>query len=149
MNALIKRNRDLVKNLFEDVFSNGFFPNTTSYLMSEMVGPAVNVSESDKEYLLEVSAPGYTKDSFDVKLKENVITISSKNETKNESKVGSYSRKEFTSSSFSRSFTLPENVITDKISAKYENGILNVSLPKKEVSKKKESGDDSKSIKIN
>ncbi len=99
--------------------------------------PAVNVHESENGYTLEVAAPGLQKDQFAINLDGRVLTISAeqKGETKEEN--GKWTRKEFSFTSFKRSFTLPENVKEDGIEAKYENGVLTVSVPRAEEVKPK------------
>ena len=98
--------------------------------------PAANVIEEDNNYELEIAAPGYEKKDFKIDLENNVLTISSQKEEKHEENSKDYSRREFATYSFSRSFTLPETVETGKIKANYENGILHVILPKVEEVKK-------------
>lgn len=93
--------------------------------------PAVNISEDDKGYGVEVVAPGFKKDDFRIKVDDDVLTISA--ETKQEAKEGNgreYSRREYSYSSFTRSFRLPENAKDDAISARYDNGILHLEIPK-------------------
>ena len=100
--------------------------------------PSVNVKENADEFMVEVAAPGFEKDQFKIELNNDVLTISSEkkieNETKDEERV---TRKEFSYQSFSRSFTLPSLVERDKINAKYEKGILSITIPKKEEAKPK------------
>ncbi|EKR72119.1 Hsp20/alpha crystallin family protein [Leptospira noguchii] len=93
--------------------------------------PAINVSKTKDGYELECAAPGLEKKDFKIDLDGSLITISAtkKNESKEENKH--YSKREYNYSSFSRSFNLLETIDKDKISAKYENGILKLSLPKK------------------
>lgn len=125
-------------------YIDSFFNDDFFRIPSVFTQPSVNVVENEKEYRLEVAVPGFSKDDFAIDVDHNVLTISGekKNETKEEKE--NYMRKEFSYTSFKRSFTLPETVNADKISAAYENGILNVHLPKK-VEDKKES---KKTIKI-
>ena len=95
--------------------------------------PSANVSESTKEYLIELAAPGLERKDFKVEINKNMLTISSeKKEEKKEEKEG-YTRKEYSYNSFSRAFTLPENVKEGNIDAKYQDGILMITIPKKEV----------------
>jgi HSP20 family protein len=103
--------------------------------------PAVNVSENENDFQIEVAAPGMTKDDFKITLENDTLTISSeKKEEHNEKKDGQYTRKEFSYQSFSRSFTIPERIVDgDRISAKYNNGLLHITLPKKEEAKPKPS----------
>lgn len=92
--------------------------------------PAVNIVELDDEYRLEMAAPGLDKKDFEIKIDNDVLTISARKEQKEEEK-GKYTRREFGYFEFARSFTLPETVDPANIKARYENGVLYVSLPKK------------------
>ncbi len=95
--------------------------------------PAVNIKENDDSFEIEVAAPGLTKKDFNVTMDEGVLTISSEKKEEKEEKEENYTRKEFSYSSFRRSFALPENVDKDKIKARYDDGILNVTLQKNAV----------------
>ena len=99
--------------------------------------PAVNIREDEKKFTLELAVPGMDKKDLKIDINEDVLTISS--ETKNESEriKDGYKRKEFSYSSFCRSFQLPENVNREKIEASYKDGILSVALPKAEEEKNK------------
>lgn len=101
--------------------------------------PAVNVSEDDHNYSIEVAAPGLEKNDFKIDLDHDLLTISSekKEETKKEDKK--FMRREFSYTSFCRSFTLPETVDADKIEAKHKDGILEIVLPKVESAVRKPS----------
>jgi HSP20 family protein len=99
--------------------------------------PAVNIVEKEEDFQIEVAAPGFSKDDFKVNLNNNVLTISSEKENKKEEDEKNYSRREFSYSSFTRSFTLSEHVDAEKISASYKDGILHIHLPKKEEAKAK------------
>lgn len=94
--------------------------------------PSVNIKETPKDYLLEVAAPGLERKDFKIEVDNHMLTISAEKEEKKEEKKESngYSRKEYSFNSFCRSFTLPENVKEGNIDAKYENGILKVTVPK-------------------
>ncbi|XLS28059.1 Hsp20/alpha crystallin family protein [Flavobacteriaceae bacterium M23B6Z8] len=96
--------------------------------------PAVNIKESEDRFDLELSVPGFKKDDINIEVDENVLTISSTIETSSENKdeKGNYMRREFSRSSFKRAFTLPETINEDAINANYEDGILTLTLPKKE-----------------
>ena len=96
--------------------------------------PAVNIKETDTDFSLELAVPGKNKDDFSIEIDHNVLTISSETKTENEQKSenGRYTRKEFSYSSFRRAFTLPDSINSEAINATYENGVLNVVLPKKE-----------------
>ena len=140
MYSFIKNNSD--KNLsrfnefpsfFDDVLTREFFHKTKRSGFNTM--PSVNIKESEKSFDLELAAPGLDKKNFKLDLNEDKLTISSVHETSTEEKNDSesFSRREFNYHSFSRSFVLPEKVIDkEAISASYENGILKVTLPKKE-----------------
>lgn len=133
--TLIKWNNEtkpVLGNLFEDFF-NWNFPVTGKNFSS--TSPAVNISENKEGYSLEVAAPGLKKEDFKVDIDNNTLTISSEIKSEKEEKDERYTRREFSYSSFKRSFYLPETVSNDKISAKYENGVLNIFIPKKEVAK--------------
>ncbi|MEI5579364.1 Hsp20/alpha crystallin family protein, partial [Streptomyces brasiliscabiei] len=86
--------------------------------------PAVNVSETDKNYEIEVAAPGMKKDDFKVKVENGAIHISAERKEEKEEKQKNYTRQEYSYNSFSRSFTLPEDVKEDDIKAQYEDGVL-------------------------
>ena len=121
-------NRFFDDNMFD--WTNRNFSDTKTTL------PSINVKENADGFMVEVAAPGFEKNEFNIELDNDVLTISSEknieNETKDDERV---TRKEFSYQSFSRSFTLPTLVERDKINAKYENGILNIVIPKKEEAK--------------
>lgn len=96
--------------------------------------PAINIKETETRFELELAAPGLKKDQFHIEVEQNLLTIASERKEENEEKnsEGTYSRREFSYSSFKRSFTLPETVDSERIEAQYENGVLHVAIPKKE-----------------
>ena len=96
--------------------------------------PSVNIAENTKDFKIEMAVPGMEKKDFHVNVENGMLTVSAekKEETKEEKK--NYSRREYSYNSFSRSFRLPENCLPEKVDAKYDNGILHLTLPKKEVS---------------
>ncbi len=94
--------------------------------------PAVNIKEENDKFILEMAAPGMKKDDFQINLDNYQLTISSERSEKKEDKKENYTRREFMYSTFSRSFTLPKTIDIDKIKADYKNGILTLTLPKKE-----------------
>ena len=96
--------------------------------------PSVNVMENEKEFKLEMAAPGLERKDFKVEVKDGVLSISSEKEQEKKEEKKNYTRREYSYNSFSRSFILPKNCNPDQINAKYENGVLNIALPKKEVS---------------
>jgi len=134
MNNLARRNQESSRGLdpWRDFFDIDFLNTGLPSMRSSM--PAVNLSENENSYTVDLVAPGYKKEDFKLKVNDDVLTISA--ETKNERNAGSdgreYSRREYTCSSFTRSFRLPENVKDDSIAARYDNGILQISIPKSE-----------------
>lgn len=92
--------------------------------------PAVNVTEDNGTYKIAMAAPGLKKEDFKIDVDGNLITISAEKTERKEEKEEKYTRKEYNFTSFSRTFTLPENIKTDKIEARYENGELTLTLPK-------------------
>ena len=98
--------------------------------------PAVNVSETDKEYKLCIAAPGLEKQDFNVEIMDDMITISAEKEKEKE-EHGRYNRREYNYRSWTRSFTLPEGADTSKIDARYENGELKIAIPKREMKEAK------------
>ena len=130
---------DQFPSIFNSFFDNNMLDWTSrNFSDTNTTLPSVNVKENAGEFLVEVAAPGFEKNEFNIELNNDVLTISSEkkieNETKSDERV---TRKEFSYQSFSRSFTLPTVVERDKIKAKYENGILNIVIPKKEEAKAK------------
>lgn len=137
MLPVFKNNRNFpgfADNFFSKSFGDDLF-NEKEWITS----PDVNIMESSEHYQIEIAAPGLEKNDFRIDLKENVLTVSSekKNETK-ENKGLKVVRREFSYSSFSRSFIIPEGVDFAKINATHDNGILKIELPKKEESKGQE-----------
>lgn len=140
MTQLIKKNKAALPSVVSDFFTDRFF--TPSILDFEgglldrgtsLLIPDANITENDKDFTIELAAPGLDKKDFAVEIQDGVLNISAEKEEEKEEKDKNYRRREFSYDSFSRSFTLPENCMTDKIDAKYENGVLHVTLPKKEV----------------
>ena len=114
-------NRLSIPRLFD--FDEDFFNETA---------PPVNISETNKTFQLELSVPGMKKEDFKIEMEDRVLTISSEKEEERKEEDKNYRRMEFSCSSFTRSFTLPDNVDENNIHAKYSNGMLEVTLPKKE-----------------
>lgn len=117
---------------FTDMFDN-LFESEHNRLSNKQYDcmPAVNILENKEAFEIELAVPGMAKDDFAVNLENNVLTISSDKELKQEDEPN-YTRREFAFGSFSRSFTLPKTVDSEKISADYQQGILKLMLPKKE-----------------
>jgi len=94
--------------------------------------PAVNIKEMEDKFLVELAAPGMEKSDFNVNVETNQLVISAEKKVTEHSKEDKFTRKEFSYSSFKRTFNLPATVDAASIKAKYENGILNVEIPKKD-----------------
>ncbi|MBL6448776.1 Hsp20/alpha crystallin family protein [Fulvivirga sp. 29W222] len=92
--------------------------------------PTVNIKESPKDYRLELAAPGLERKDFIIEIDNNILSIKAEKEEEKKEEEGDYSRKEYSFNSFCRTFTLPENIKEDNIKAKYENGVLNLTIPK-------------------
>jgi len=132
--SLMKWNRPIESMpVFSDMF-NSLFGRDISDFIGESKGtvPTVNIAESENDYKVEVAAPGMTKEDFDINLDNGVLTISGKKEDSKEQKEENYLRKEHSYTSFQRSFHVADLVETEKIEANYKDGILLVTLPKKE-----------------
>jgi len=136
--SLIKRNEwPLLGNgsWLPDFFDTEKF--FDSDLLKNRALPAVNVKESEKNYEIDVVAPGRSKKDFNISAENGVLTISSEMKEEKEEKEKDYTRKEFSYSSFSRSFVLPENANEDDIKANYAEGILKLEVAKKNISQPK------------
>ena len=121
--ALVRWNQPTIATLMDDFFGK-VSTNGTSYFE-----PAVNIIENKDVYELQLAIPGYTKEEVKLAIENNTLTISAEFEQKEETVP--YSRREFVKTAFERSFTLPRSIDQDKVEAKFENGILNIKLPRK------------------
>ena len=129
-------------NLFPDLFdlSRDWLDwSTNNYSSSGTSIPAVNIRETGDSFEVEMAAPGMSKKDFKIELDNNLLSIYSEKQQEVDKKVGErYTRKEFSYHSFQRSFTLPRGVVdADKINASYEDGVLHITIPKKEEAKPK------------
>lgn len=139
----LMRRTENVPSIFEDLFKpwNEWFDNSGSNLWGKMMKvPAVNITDNKDNYLVSLAVPGMDKKDFNIDIDGNLLTISAEKEENKEEKETRYSRREYSYSSFSRSFTIPEEVLIEKIDATYENGLLKLVLPKKEDAKKPQIG---------
>lgn len=127
-------NQEWLPSIFNDFFDNEWMAKANA------TAPAINVIESDKDYKVEVAAPGMTKEDFNIHLSEDnelVITMEKKNEKKEEDKENKkYLRREFSYSKFQQSLVLPDDVEKDKIGAAVNNGVLTIDLPKRQPEEK-------------
>jgi HSP20 family protein len=124
---LIRRNQNWLPEVFNDMFSNDWM------LRANATAPAINVIESDNDYRIEVAAPGMTKDDFCVRIDDEnnlVISMEKKSEDSEKNENSLYLRREFSYSKFEQKMILPKNADKEKIAAKMEHGVLNVSIPK-------------------
>ena len=122
---LIKRQNPVFTSLIDDLLLNQDFNQNVSI-------PAANIIEADDHFDIQLAVPGKKKNDFKIELEEGILTISSKIERNSTEEDNSFTRKEFGYSSFKRLFNIPETVSNDRITANYKEGILTVSLPKKE-----------------
>jgi HSP20 family protein len=124
-------------SLTNELFDTGFFPRLwdTDFIGSDWATnvPSVNIVESPTHYTIEMAAPGLEKKDFKISAEDKMITISAEKKEERKEEKPNYMRKEFSFNTFTRSFRLPENCLMDKIDARYENGVLFLHLPKKEV----------------
>lgn len=122
-------NQNWIPSIFNDFFDNDWM------VKANATAPAINVIESDKDYKVEVAAPGMTKEDFNIHLSEDnelVISMEKKNETKEEDKANKkYLRREFSYSKFQQALILPDDVEKDKINANVTDGVLTIELPKR------------------
>ena len=135
----VRRNNDMPRvfnHMLDNFWGKDFIPSVLDNEWTK-TQPAVNVVESKDNFRIEVAAPGLKKDDFKLNVEGDLLTISSEKETENKVEGENFTRREFNHTKFSRTFTLPETVNTEKISAQYADGILNITLPKKEESKDK------------
>ena len=139
MRQLVRRNHTFptFAKVVNDFFNDDFVNNLDSQL-SVWNGsmPAVNVKESADGFHVELAVPGYAKEDIEIKVENDVLTIASEKETETTEKEGErFTRREFKYGSFKRTFTLPETADATKIAASFENGVLNIEIPKKEEAK--------------
>lgn len=124
-----------LRSMVADFWNNdGFF--NKPFFENELL-PAVNIRDNKDGYELEVSAPGFKKEDFKVTTENGMLTISAETSSENKEEKDNYTRREFSRSSFSRSFSLPENVVEEQINASYQDGLLNIALKKAETRKTK------------
>lgn len=116
------------------IFSNLFDDDFAVMPARQFASPAVNIKESDKEFQIEIAAPGMTREDFSVRIdndEELVIALEKKNQKEEKNEKGmNYLRREFSYTSYHQSFVLPENINLEAIQAEMVNGVLNITLPK-------------------
>ena len=137
--AIVKRDvgyAPTLSSFFDDFFTRELF-NWPSDSSTGTSIPKANIYETDAEFHVEMAAPGMNRDDFKVELDNNMLTISSQREDSAEEDKRNYQRREYSFQSFVRTFHLPDSAEVEKINAKYNDGILNLIIPKKEEAKRK------------
>ncbi|MBE6306068.1 MAG: Hsp20/alpha crystallin family protein [Bacteroidales bacterium] len=130
MTTPAKRTQNWLPGIFNDFFGNEWIAKTNAS------APALNIVETEKEYIIEIAAPGVTKDDFCVTVDKHdqlIVTVENRNSNEHEKK-GKYLRREFAYSQFQQTLILPENVNKDAIHASQNNGVLTITIPKNEAS---------------
>lgn len=137
MTTILKRNGEKLPVLLDDFFRpwNEWFGNA-GQVGKPLSVPGVNITDNANDFCVSLAVPGMKKDDFKIDIEGNMLIISCETVESKEEKDTKYTRKEYNYSSFSRSFTIPEEVNREKIEARYENGVLKLSLQKKEGTKK-------------
>lgn len=127
MTTPAKRMQNWLPGIFNDFFGNEWLAK------SNAAAPALNIVETDKEYIVEIAAPGMTKDDFCVTVDKNdqlIVTVENRNEEAEKERKGKFLRREFSYSQFQQTLILPENVNKEKIEARQANGVLTITIPK-------------------
>lgn len=135
--TLVKFNHGLKNNahpFFNDVFDSLL---NDSFISDKLVArvPAVNIAENDNEFHIELAVPGLKKEDFKINLDKNILTVSAEKKAEANAEAKKYSKREYSYNSFVRSFTLPESVDHAKIEADYADGILRLTVAKREEAK--------------
>jgi HSP20 family protein len=125
-NALVPGFNDILENFFNDSF-------VADRLVSRV--PAVNISETPEAYHIELAAPGLKKQDFKLSTERNLLTVSVEQRNENTETQKRYNKREFSYTSFVRSFTLPETADDSRIEAVYNDGVLQIDVAKKEEAK--------------
>ena len=134
--TLIKFQHPRVKRFFENEVNFPGFNNAFDSLLKMdynygEVTPSVNVTENDQEFTMEYLVPGFKKEEIKIALEQNVLTVKAERKSESTDEQKRYTRKEFSFNSYKRSFTLPESIDAEKLTAKHEHGILSIVIPKK------------------
>jgi HSP20 family protein len=129
-----RKDSGLLSPVFNDIFENFF---NDAFVSDRMVSrvPAVNISETDGHYHIELAAPGLKKEDFKLNLDRNVLTISAEKQSEQAENDKKYNKREYSYSSFVRSFTLPESADDGNIEAEYTDGVLKINVAKREEAK--------------
>lgn len=135
----LARRNNTTPSLFDRFFDNDFFDwSNKNFSLTNTTLPSVNIKEDEDKFEVELAAPGFKKSDFKVEINNGQLNICSEKKSENESeKNENYRVKEFSYQSFNRSISLPDTVNEDKVSAKYEDGLLKLQIPKKDEAKAK------------
>ena len=137
--TLIKYNypeRDIFSKRFSDIMDEFFHDAVRT--RQESFAPSIDISENEKQFVIEVEVPGVAKENIQINMEDSVLTISGERKFEEKEENKQYHRVETHYGTFSRSLTLPENADSDSVQAAYENGILTISIGKSEKSLKKQ-----------
>lgn len=122
--------RNNLPAFFDDFFGFPYFDDFFDYMKGTVKGARLDIKETENEYVVEVDVPGYNKENINISIEDDYLTISGKQEDVVDENSGEYIRKERRMGSFTRTVPIPENVKLDDITAKYNNGVLRITLPK-------------------
>lgn len=132
----VRKERRFFPSIVDEFFGRDFIPDLFEFQTGVNM-PSVNVIEGKDDFKIEVAAPGLNKEDFKIDLDNNVLTITSEKEEKNEDENQRYMRREFSYSSFKRSFSMPQSVDASNIKATHNNGVLTITVPKREEAKER------------
>jgi HSP20 family protein len=134
MSLIRKRNGEIapMRSMLTDILNETRLFNSDLFDMTSLSVnlPAINIVEEDKEFKVEMAAPGFSKKDFKINLENDTLIISAEKKDEQKEEKKDFRRREFNYSSFERAFTLPETVDEDHIKAQYDEGILKLTLPK-------------------
>lgn len=130
MSTLTKKTDRLFPDFFRDFFETDFLPTNQWEKSFAKLTPSANIKENETSFNLELAAPGLKKDDFKIEINNGVLTISAEKKEEKKEENEKFNRREFFYNSFTRSFTLPGNIIENQIKAAYEDGLLKLTLPK-------------------
>ena len=149
-NVMLTKNRNRLKqdrnnlgnyggwaSLMDELFTDDLQVVKNKDFNKGVSNPKVNIKESDEAYVLDMAVPGFKKSDFEIGIENEELSISAEIKVQEDKKEANYTRREFSYASFKRTFLLPETVDQSAINASYEDGILTVSIPKKEEAKPK------------
>ena len=131
-----KKRNPFFPTAWNDLFESNYLTPQSAHQKGLSV-PAVNIKETEGNYIVEMASPGMKKEDFKINLEEDILSISAEIKAEAEEKGEKFTRKEFSFSSFKRDFTLPETADKENITANYFDGILNITIAKKEEAKPK------------